>query len=305
VWFKRDDCTDVLLTGNKARKLEYVLVEAVAQGADTLVAGGVEQSNLCRVLALAAPRLGMRCTFLMGTADPQRAPAPAGNLVLSRLAGAELRWTETATLIAEGPRLLDALAQELRGAGRRPYVVPMAASGPLGTWGYIRALRELATQLPPGGPTLIVYPVASGGTAAGVLLGIRLSRLNARGLGVAVVPDHASTARRQIAGYLEATCGRFAISERFAERDIEVVEGAGPGYALVGAQEAAVIAEVARCEGIVLDPTYTAKAALAVSRLVRARAVAPGERVVIIHTGGIYGLFPQAANILSLLSGAS
>jgi D-cysteine desulfhydrase len=292
LWIKRDDRTDVLLTGNKSRKLEFVLADAVAAGADVLVAGGGPQSNLIRVTTLAGARLGMGASLVVGTKDPATPPRLEGNLLLCHLAGASMRHVSFPELLSSGPALFEAVAAELRRAGRRPYIVPLAANGPFGIWGYVRALEELAAQLPPGPPPTIVYPVASGGTGAGLLLGLKLLGLPWRALGVLTTFPHEETRTRQnVLRFIEDARSRFKLSVSVSAEEVLLVDGSGQGYSVLGPAEIDWMREVARREGMVLDPIYNAKGFLTLRALARAGDPRLGARLVYLNTGGIYGLF--------------
>jgi D-cysteine desulfhydrase len=301
LWFKRDDRTDVLWTGNKARKLELVLGEALAQRADTLVVGGGPHSNLCRVAALAGASLGMRTIVVMGLPDPSRMPAVQGNLLLELLCGAELRRVPFNELLADAPAVLGRIADEERRRGRRPFAIPLAASSPLGVWGYVQAVEEVAQQLPASRFTF-VYPVASGGTGAGLLLGIRALGLDARALGVVVTGTPLDTVRAQIARYIDETRAHFGLAAEVAPSAIELVDETGGGYGAAGTAEIELARDVATREGVVLDLTYTVKAMAAVRRLARAPGRPLGDRVVFVHTGGVYGLFSAAEQIAEVVS---
>jgi len=296
LWIKRDDLTGAELTGNKVRKLEFLLAEARARQADTVVTCGGAQSNHCRATALAAARLGMRTLLLLRVADPRQPPPIEGNILLDRLCGAEIRWVSPADY-ARRARLLPEVADELRRAGRTPYVIPEGGSNPLGAWGYVRAVEELAAQLPPG-PATIVYAAGSGGTGAGLLLGLKLAGLrDLRAVGVNVCDD-----REYFVGVIgdivEGAIARWQLPVVFDRSEIEMLDGyVGGGYGVSRPEELALIRDVARTEGIVLDPVYTAKAFLGL----RERARELGPRVVFLHTGGIFGLFPKAAEMAPLL----
>lgn len=300
LWFKRDDRTDVLWTGNKARKLELVLAEAVAQSADSLVVGGGPHSNLCRVAALVGASLGMRTVVVMGLDDPSRMPPVQGNFLLELMCGAELRRVRFDELLADTAGVLGRVADDERRRGRRPFVIPLAASGPLGCWAYVQAVDEVARQLPTPRFTF-VYPVASGGTGAGLLLGIRALGLDARALGVVVTGTPLEVARAGVARYIEETRAHFGLDVVVPPSAIELVDETGGGYGVIGAAEIELARDVAAREGVVLDLTYTVKAMAAVRRLAGAPGRPLGDRVVFVHTGGVYGLFSAAEQIAEVL----
>lgn len=306
IWVKRDDLTGVELSGNKIRKLEFLLAEAVAQGCDTIITCGGEQSNHCRATALAATRLGLRSHLVLRTDDPARPPATTGNILLDRLAGATIQWITRAAW-ADRNELMAAAADRLRAAGRRPYVVPEGGSNALGAWGYVRCAEELAADLAalPPVPTSIVYACGSGGTGAGLLLGARLFGLtgkDVRVVGVNVCDDRDYFVR-VIGGICADFEARFATGATVAASDIDLLDGyVGLGYAKSRPEELAELVALARRESLILDPVYTGKALYGVTRELARDPRSLGDRIVFVHTGGMFGLFPVADQLVPLLS---
>ena len=299
VLVKRDDLTGSDLTGNKVRKLEFLLAEAQDHGADVVVTCGGEQSNHCRATALAAVRAGLGSVLLLRTDDPANPPATTGNILLDRLAGAELRWISRPDWARRG-ELLAAEADRLRAAGRTPYVIPEGGSNALGSWGYVMAAQELADDLAqlPQRPTTIVYACGSGGTGVGLVLGAKLAGLAARGVRVAGVNvcDDRDYFVKSISRICADFTERWPLGVTVAAEDIDIVDGhVGVGYAKSRPEELATIRDLVRRDGIVLDPVYTGKAFHGVvTELARDRARF-GDRIVFVHTGGIFGLFGDAA----------
>jgi len=305
MYIKRDDLTGAELTGNKIRKLEFVLAEAMAKGADTVLTCGAAQSNHSRATAIAAARLGLHSRLLLRTADPSHPPLPEGNLLLDRLVGAEIVWI-TPEEYQRRDEIFEREAGELRKVGRKPYVVPEGASNPLGAWGYIRAVEELASDLSkiPGGadqPTTIIHAVGSGGTSAGLILGVRLLKLNARVVGFNVCDDR-SHFQRIIGEICESAIATYALDLPFSRReDVEIVDGyVGRGYSLSSPEELALISEIARTEGIILEPVYTGKAFFGMTREVSRDPRRFGKRLVFLHTGGVFGLLSKASEIATV-----
>lgn len=291
VLIKRDDLTGAELSGNKVRKLEYLMADAQDHGADVVITCGGEQSNHARATAMAAARLGLASVLILRTDDPARPPAATGNILLDRLAGAELRWISRPDWARRG-ELLSAEADRQRAAGRTPYVIPEGGSNAMGSWGYADCARELAADLAalPARPTTVIYACGSGGTGAGLILGAQLHGLPAKVAGVNVCDDRA---------YFVAAISR--ITDEFTSRwpvatvrpaDIELVDGhVGLGYARSRPEELRTLRDLARREGIVLDPVYTGKAWHGVvTELARDRGRF-GARIVFLHTGGVFGLF--------------
>jgi D-cysteine desulfhydrase len=296
--WKRDDLTGLELTGNKARKLEWLVADAEARRADVLVTCGGIQSNHCRATAFAAARRGLAAVVLLRTEDPGRPPSPAANHLLDLAAGAEVRFVSPAEYARRGEVLAE-VADELRARGRRPYVIPEGGSNALGSLGYVAMAEELAAQLPVGwrgGPFTIAVACGSGGTAAGLELGARRALPDARVASFAVCND-AAYFRRVIAGICAEARARFddlAALAPVAQHELDVDASAiGPGYARATAEGLDLIGRVARADGVLLDPVYTGKAMLGLAARARA-GVLPSRRVVFVHTGGSFGVFPFA-----------
>ncbi len=296
---KRDDLTGAALTGNKVRKLEFLLAEAQARRADTVITCGGAQSNHCRATAVAARQLGMDSTLLLRTPDPANPPPVDGNILLDKLVGAELRFITPADYRDRAAGMAR-VADELRARGRHPYVIPEGGSNALGAWGYVRCVEELSRALSPGHATL-VYAAGSGGTGAGLILGVKLLRLPWRVVGVNVCDDRDYFVRA-IGEIAEEAIARDGLDVTLAREEIEIVDGyVGRGYALSQPAELRLIADAARTEALLLDPVYTGKAFYGMaSELAKSRSRF-GERVVFIHTGGIFGLFPKAQEIAEVL----
>jgi D-cysteine desulfhydrase len=298
--YKRDDLTGLELSGNKARKLEFLVAEAEREGADTLVTCGGVQSNHCRATAFAAAKRGLRAVVLLRVPDPARPPALEANSLLDRLAGAELRW-----ISHEGYRrraeAMAAIADELRAAGRRPYVIPEGGSSALGSLGYVLAVQELREQLPEAwraGPVTLAYAAGSGGTGAGIELGVRLlGWRDARVVGFAVCND-AIYFREAIAAICADARRRWPALPEVRADEVEVDDrSVGPGYAQATPDGLELIRRAARLDGVLLDPVYTGKAMLGVAGRAREAGALASGRVVLFHTGGAFGTFPFAASL--------
>ena len=307
IWVKRDDHTGSELSGNKVRKLEYLMAEAVDQGATHVITCGGEQSNHARATAMAATQLGLRSVLILRTDDPEHPPAATGNILLDRLCGAELQWISRPAWRDRNALLAEA-AERVTAAGGRPYVIPEGGSNALGSWGYIRAMYELAGDLQgiadPDHPVTVIYACGSGGTGAGLVLGAKLLGLDQRGIrvaGVNVCDDGA---------YFVASIGRICadVEERWqltthvTPADIELVDGhVGLGYAKSRPEELATIRDVCRSDGIVLDPVYTGKAFHGVITELRRDPHRFGSAVAFIHTGGMFGLFASSELMTEVL----
>ncbi len=297
IWLKRDDQTGSELMGNKVRKLEYLMAEAVAEGATHVITCGGEQSNHARATAFAAAQLGMKSLLILRTDDPENPPAATGNILLDRLVGAELQWISRPAW-RDRNQLLAEAAERVRRGGDRPYIVPEGGSNALGSWGYIRAMHELADDLAgiasPEHPVTVVYACGSGGTGAGLILGAKLLKLAERGIRVAGV--NVCDDRAYFVDVIGRICGeaeaRWQLGTHVTEADIELVDGhVGRGYAKSRPEELATIRDVCRSDGIVLDPVYTGKAFHGVVAELTADPARFGAAVAFIHTGGMFGLF--------------
>jgi D-cysteine desulfhydrase len=296
IWVKRDDDTGGLVTGNKIRKLQYVVNEALDQNADTLITCGGVQSNHCRATAAVASRVGLDCVLCLRgiPTDP-----PTGNYLLDRVLGAEVRFVTPEEYKAHDD-VMDGVAEELRAAGRRPYVIAEGASMTTGTWGYIEACREIADAERTLGVTFdaIVHAVGSGGTSAGLEIGTRLFGLSAKVWGINVCDD-AAYFRELIHRIASEAIDRYDLPVAFTAEEIGIIDGyVGRGYALSSPEELQALVEVARREGLVLDPVYTVKAFLGLASEIHRPALARAKNILFVHTGGIYGLFPKAADLV-------
>ncbi len=289
---KRDDLTGLGLSGNKVRKLEFLVADALARDADTLVTCGGAGSNHCRATAVVAARLGLGATLLLRTDDGAPPPEPwTGNLLIARMTGAQIRFVSRAAY-GDSDALFGQAAADVEASGRRPYVIVEGGSDVVGSLGYARAYGELVEQWPEA--DVVVTAMGSGGTAAGLVMGRRRALSAGRPAGprpVAVnVCDDEAFFRRRVAGVLGDP----------ATEELQILDGfQGRGYALSTPEEMAFIADVAATEGLLLDPVYTGKAFRGmVSALADGRLRA--ERVLFVHTGGVYGLFSEAGALAAV-----
>jgi len=298
---KRDDLTGSHLSGNKVRKLEYLLAEALAAGATHVVTCGGVQSNHCRAVAMAAAPLGLSPVLLLrtscGTARGLPQP-PTGNVLLARLAGARIE-----TISPEGYRarasVMASFADEIRASGGVPYLIPEGGSNALGSWGYIRCARELLAQSTVA-PDTVVVATGSGGTLAGLALGFETLGVSTRVVGIAVCDDRAYF-RGIVDRIAEEAASRWGLAKPSSTRYEVDDRFVGRGYARTTAEELAFLRDAVREDGLVLDPVYSNKALRGLVQAVRAEPATFGRRVVFIHTGGIFGLFPAAEALSAVL----
>jgi len=282
LYVKRDDLTGLAMGGNKTRKLEFVLAEAQAHGARTLITVGAAQSNHCRQPAAVAAKAGLDCLLVLSGNPAQQ---PTGNLLLDRLFGAEIVWTTR----PEREAALQRTFEEAWQAGRRPYLIPLGASNGLGTLAYEAAFREFLAQ--PVAVDWIVVASSSGGTQAGLALGARRAGWPGRVLGISI-DEPEQELKRRVAGLAEEAAGRLGETIHFSPEDILVNDGyLGQGYGIMGAPEREAIRLFAETEGLLLDPVYTGRAAAGLVDLIRRGFFKPEESVLFWHTGGASALF--------------
>jgi len=293
IFIKRDDLTGIGLSGNKVRKLEYLLAEAREQGADTLITCGGIQSNHARATAVAAVQSGMSAVLVL---RGQSAEPYDGNVLLDRLVDAEIRLVTPEKYGQRIGQIMEQTAEGLRGAGRQPYIIPEGGSNSLGVWGYIRAAEEIGEQLKEMHLEfdVVVTAVGSGGTQAGLIIGSTLFGLTGRVVGFNVC-DTADHFQGLIGRLTAETIERYRLPDQAVPREAELIDGyVGRGYALSRPEELDLIRTVARTEGLFLDPVYTGKAFFGLADQIRQGRFRKGQRILFMHTGGIYGLFTPA-----------
>jgi D-cysteine desulfhydrase family pyridoxal phosphate-dependent enzyme len=294
LFIKRDDETGLATGGNKTRKLEFAVAEAVRQGADTLITVGAAQSNHCRQTAAAAARCGLRCILVL------RGHAPAawnGNLLLDRLLGAQVVFC--------GKRTREAVAEELAqaeaSAGRRAHVIPVGASNEVGAVGFVAAMEELDGQLKARGLAVdrIVFASSSFGTQAGLCVGAKAVGFRGQ-LAAIAIDSPAAELRARVADIARATIRRLGLGMSFSADEVVAYDAyLGAGYAVMGPPEREAISLVARREGILLDPVYTGRAMAGMMDLIRTGRFAKDETILFWHTGGAAALPAYAAELLS------
>lgn len=294
IWLKRDDLTDTPACGNKLRKLEFSVAQAMEEGADVLITCGGVQSNHCRATAIVASRLGLKAHLILrgrpdGVAD--------GNLLLDQLVGAEITFA-TRDEYEDLDALFARIGDQYRQRGMTPFNIPTGASDEIGLWGYIEAARELKADFSSHNidPGYVVSAAGSGGTLGGLILGSHLHRLETSMVAFNVCDDEAwfvSKISSDIARWQDRY--QHPIDEPLP---INVIDGyVGPGYGKAGDRVFETIRTVARTEGVILDPVYTGKAFDAMLTEIRQGRFADTNDIVFLHTGGIYGLFPQRAQL--------
>lgn len=292
LWVKRDDLTGCLLSGNKVRKLEFIAAHALDHGYDTLITCGGLQSNHCRATAFAGAQLGLPVHLVLRGEQPQ---SLEGNLLLDHLAGAAVSCYPPAVYRQEQAALLEHWRKHYADRGRRALVIPTGGSDGLGAWGYIAACEELADDLRHRqiAEAHVVTATGSGGTQAGLSLGVALLDLPLAVWGVNVCDD-AQTFLDKVAADAADWSQRSGRPVPDSLR-VQVLDGyVGEGYAKAGREVFELIAELAALEGILLDPVYTGKAFQGLLGELQAGRFEGCRDIIFLHTGGTFGVFPQA-----------
>lgn len=298
ILIKRDDLTGLAFGGNKVRKLEFLVADALAKGVTTLITAGAAQSNHARATAAAAAVTGLKSVLVLQTDEPGE--APQGNLLLDHLMGADVRLISNSDDVNLA---MDQVATEVRAAGGVPYVIPVGGSNAIGAAGYLTMTLELADQLRSldTRPDLLYFANGSRGTQAGIVLGAKGLSMPYTARGVIVSSNSPERLARTIEignGAAELTNADF----RLTPDDFENVEGyVGEGYAIPTPAADATIPLLARTEAVFLDPVYTGKAMSALIDHIQTGMVTPDQTVVFVHTGGTPSLFAHANRLMSIL----
>jgi D-cysteine desulfhydrase family pyridoxal phosphate-dependent enzyme len=285
LFIKRDDQTGLALGGNKTRKLEFMVAEAQAQGARTLVTAGAWQSNHCRQTAAAAARCGMDCILVLTGERPVQA---TGNLLLDQLLNARIVTTPDRR---DRDRLLKETFETAAAQGQAPYLVPYGGSSPIGALGYAFAMQEVLAQ----GIEVdcMVFATSSGGTQAGLVLGQRVFGYRGTLLGISI-DEPASTLATEVAALASDASAALGARIAFNAEDVQVDDRyCEPGYGVLTDLERDAVKAFARHEGILLDPVYTGRAAGGLLDLIRRGFFPSDARILFWHTGGQPALFAE------------
>lgn len=297
IWIKRDDMTGLAFGGNKSRKLEYLVGDALAKGATVLISEGAAQSNHARQTAAAAAIAGLKCVLVL---DTRRGSDLTGNLLLDKLLGAEVHLVEK----SEDRKLeMARVSTALEAQGETTYLVPTGGSVPIGALGYVQCVGELMEQIRELGiaPRRLYFPTGSQGTQAGLVAGAIVCDAPFEVRGVAVE----GTTAELVAEALPITNETLALlgSEcRLGLDDISIDDGyVGEGYAIPTKGGMEAIALLARTEAVILDPVYTGKAMAGLIADVRAGEFGPGDAIIYVHTGGGPSVFANLDAFQTLL----
>lgn len=292
IFMKRDDLTGLALGGNKARKLEFILGDARQKRADTIITAGAVQSNHCRQTAAAAASLGLECHLVLGGEPPATAN---GNLLLNQLFGSHIHWAGENRKGEDIAKIVEQLKQ----AGKNPYVVPYGGSNELGAAAFAEAIRELELQRDTAFSHL-VFASSSGGTHAGLMVGKRLFGAPYQVVGINI--DKAANPElpfnQQLLTLANKTAKLVGLDNQFTAQDVILKDDyVGEGYGVVGSLEREAIALTAQTEGILLDPVYTGRAMGGLIDMIRTGQIDSANNVLFWHTGGAPALFAYAEQL--------
>ncbi|MFT5163061.1 MAG: D-cysteine desulfhydrase family pyridoxal phosphate-dependent enzyme, partial [Alteromonadaceae bacterium] len=284
--------TGLALGGNKTRKLEFLLGDALSRGPDCIITAGAAQSNHCRQTAAAAASLGLECHLVLGGEQPDDIN---GNLLLNQLFGAHIHWAGEQRKGEAIPRL----AQQFEQAGKKPYLVPYGGSNEIGALAFIEALKELQSQRTSGVPPFshIIFASSSGGTQAGLMVGQKILRIPGQVVGINI--DKAETDAIPFAQHTLALANNTAklvgCKHQFTQQEVILNDDyIGAGYGVIGELEQEAIKLTAQTEGILLDPVYTGKAMGGLIDMIRQGKITAADNVLFWHTGGAPALFAYA-----------
>ena len=298
ILFKRDDNDGFALGGNKARKLEFLIADAMQKGADTIITTGGVQSNHARITAAAAKRYGMRpILVLRGDSSAEY----DGNLLLDKLFGAEIRIV--APDMRDTMPIMQDIAEEMRDGGREPYIIPSGGSNPVGAIAYSNAILEIISQAVEMSVKVdhVVFASGSGGTQGGLLFGAKALNFQGRILGISDGASRDPLASKIVE--IANGCARLIDSHvSVSLKDVDFLDQyAGKGYGILQKEVVDAIMTVAGTEGILLDPVYTGKAMWGLMDLIHQGYFEKDETVVFIHTGGTPALFAYRKELVSFL----
>jgi D-cysteine desulfhydrase family pyridoxal phosphate-dependent enzyme len=295
---KRDDLTGLATGGNKTRKLEFLIADALSKDADIVITAGGSQSNHCRQTAAAAAIAGLECHLVLG-GPPQ---PPVGNLLLDQLLGARIHWTPR---LQRNARMRE-LAVAMEADHHRPYVIPVGGSNSIGALGYVAAMFEFMEQLREQGRGVdrIFFATSSGGTQAGLVLGARLAGFDGRITAISIdqTPDESSDEKflAEVRGVANGAAELLGVDVRLTVDDFDTEYGyLGDGYGVVGDLEREAIKLLAQSEGILVGPVYTARAFGAMLDQIRRKAFEPNETWLFWHTGDETSLHAYAETLIN------
>ncbi len=293
VYIKRDDQTGTEFSGNKIRKLEYSINEAINNDCDTLITCGGIQSNHARATAAAGIKLGLKSVLVLRSDEK---PELEGNYLIDKIMGADVRIISSEDYRERRQEIMENILKELEAKGRKGYIIPEGASNGVGTFGYLACFKEILEQEKEHGIVFdtIVTAVGSGGTFAGLYLGNKLTNSGKKIVGINVCDtaeyfkERVSETLKEVKTYIPDT--EFEISKD----DMCIIDGyVGDGYAVSRTEELDFICDFAEAEGIILDPVYTGKAMRGLYTEIKKGTFKDSKNILFIHTGGLFGLFSK------------
>ena len=295
IFMKRDDLTGLALGGNKTRKLEFLMKDALDKECDTIITAGASQSNHCRQTVAACAQLQLECHLVLGGEKPAQTN---GNLLLDNLLGSEIHWAGENRKGEDIP----AIYEQLKAEGKKPYVVPYGGSNELGAYSFIHALEELESQLDAKNLTHIFFASSSGGTHAGMMLGQRLLNRDYELVGISI--DKSETGDIPFSQFIvdlaNKTSNFINAGLTFSPEDLNLDGNyVGEGYGIIGSLEKEAISLSASLEGILLDPVYTGRAMGGLIDMVRSGELSQKDRVLFWHTGGAPALFAYSDDLIT------
>ena len=295
IFIKRDDLTGLALGGNKVRKLEFVMADALQKGADVVITTGSSQSNHACQTAAAARKLSMKAILVL---EKGVHIETQGNLLLDNIFDAEVHLIDDGSLVTE---TMEKLAAEMRRLGHNPYLIPTGASNALGASGYVNAVKEICEKSVQKriNPQYLIVAAGSIGTMAGLLVGARYFHAPFKVIGISVKLDREALARK-IADLANETARLLGMNLTFAPDEISIYdEYVGEGYGIPTPQGIEAIRLVAQTEGLILDPVYSAKAMAGFADLIRQGKFTSQDTIIFVHTGGAPSVFAYANELLA------
>ncbi len=283
IYFKRDDVMELAFGGNKARKLEFLIADALKKGADTVITTGALCSNHARLTAAAARKYGLDVILVLRSIGPK---AVKGNLLLDAILGADIRVYDVDR--SEIPKIMNEVARELEEKGKKPYIIPGGGASPIGSLGYLNASVEILHQLNERGinASYLIHSTGSGATQTGLALGFKAMNADIKVLGMSCGGDR-ERIRSVVKKLADETSKLTGLPVTLDYEDIVVYdEYTCGGYGIVTRDVVDVVKMVAKKEGIILDPIYTGKAMMGLIDLVRKGEIPRGSTVIFLHTGG-------------------
>lgn len=292
IFIKRDDETGSEISGNKIRKLEFSVKEALNQGCNLLITCGGIQSNHCRATAAIAAKLGLKSSLVLRGSETKDID---GNLFLNKLLGADIRFITAEDYKHNRMLIMETLKTEYEKQGFKPYIIPEGASNGIGTFGYFNAMEEILNQERDMNIHFdkIIVAVGSGGTHAGLLLSKKILGFNGEIYGINVC-DNEDYFKNRILNILDESINYLNMDLTFNLDEVHIIDGyVGRGYALSTPETLSFILHIAQLEGLILDPVYTGKAMYGLAEEIKKGTFKKDENILFIHTGGLFGLYPQ------------